>query len=129
MPMIILRALDPACLSLQTPASLSDKKVAEEVGASLEALTEFGQVASHELVSISDHLFLVFHGTIAAPGEGQQLAQRMSQTLFATNHNKMLFVWSFMAPTSGELAAMPASGIIVDDSQPIELRPALTAKR
>jgi hypothetical protein len=34
-----------------------------------------------------------------------------------------------MAPTSGELAALPAGGIIFDDSQPIELQPALTAKR
>jgi len=127
-PTILLRALDPACLSMPTPASLNDKTIAEEIGASLEALSEFGQVASHELVSISDHLFMVFHGTIAVPAEGAQLAQRMSQTMFATQHNKMLFLWSFMAPTSVELAALPASSIIFDDSQPIELQPALTAK-
>jgi hypothetical protein len=127
-PAILLRALDPACLSMATPASLNDKKTAEEVGASLEALSEFGQVASHDLVSISDRLFMVFRGTIALPAEGAQLAQRMSQTMFATQHNKMLFLWSFMAPTSVELAALPAGGIILDDSQPIELHSALTAK-
>ena len=47
-PLIVLRALDPTCLSLRTPAAPSDTKIAEEVGVSLEAMTEFGQVASHE---------------------------------------------------------------------------------
>ena len=127
-PTILLRALDPACLSMPTPASLNDKKIAEEIGASLEALSEFGQVSSHELVSLSDHLFMIFHGTIAVPAAGAQLAERMSQTMFATQHKKMLFLWSFMAPTFAELAALPGGGIILDDSQPIELQPALTAK-
>ncbi len=128
-PLIVLRALDPACLSMRTPSAPSETKIAEEVGVSLEATTEFGQVASHELVSIAGQLFMVFHGTIAAPAEREQLGQRMSQTMFATSHNKMLLVWSFMAPTSGELATMPASGISFDGSQPIELGPALVAKR
>ena len=128
-PLIVLRALDPTCLSMRTPSAPGETKIAEEVGVSLETLTEFGQVASHELVSISDQLFMVFHGTIAVPAEGEQLGQRMSQTMFATSHNKMLLVWSFMAPTSGELAAMPASGISFDGAQPIELGPALVAKR
>jgi len=128
-PLIILRALDPACLSLRIPAALSHTKIAEEVGVSLEAMSEFGQVASYELVTISDQLFMIFHGTIAVPAEGEQLAQRMSQTMFATNHNKMLLVWSFMAPTSGELANMPATGISFDGLQPIELGSVLAAKR
>jgi hypothetical protein len=121
-PMIVLRALDPTCLALRTPVALSDARAAEEVGASMETLLEFGQVASHELVSVSGHLFVVFRGTIAAQAEGEQLAQRMSQTMFATNYKKMLLVWSFMAPTAGELATMPTSGIRLDGSEPIELR-------
>jgi hypothetical protein len=72
---------------------------------------------------------MVFHGTIAAPAEGEQLAQRMSQTMFATNCDRMLLVWSFMAPTANELATMPASGIRLDGSQSIELSPALAAKQ
>ena len=71
---------------------------------------------------------MVFHGTIGLPAEGVQLAQRMSQTMFATQHKKMLFLWSFIAPTSAELAALPASSITLDDSRPIELQPVLTAK-
>ncbi len=128
-PLIILRALDPLCLSLGTPAAPSDTKIAEEVGVSLETMTEFGQVASHELVSIGNELFMVFHGTIAVPAEDGQLAQRMSQTMFSTNHNKLLLVWSFMAPTSVELSAMPAGGISFDGSQPIELSSVLAVKR
>jgi hypothetical protein len=128
-PLIVLRALDPTCLSLRTPAAPTDARIAEEVGVSLESMTEFGEVASHDLVSISGQLFMVFRGTIAVPGEGGQLAQRMSQTIFATNRNKMLLVWSFMAPTFGELATMPADGISFDGSPPIELGAVLAAKR
>jgi hypothetical protein len=127
-PMIILRALDPNCLSMKMPSALSDVKAAEGVGASLETLVEFGQVASHELVSVSGQLFTVFHGTIAAPAEGEQLAQRMSQTTFATSYNKMLLVWSFMAPNVGELATMPADGIRLDGLLPIELSSVLASK-
>ena len=76
-----------------------------------------------------DHLFMVFHGTIAAPAEGEQLAQRMSQTMFATNHNKMLLVWSFMAPTSTELATMPDERHPIRRTEPIELSSALAAKQ
>ena len=127
-PIIVLRALDPNCLSLRTPSSPSDVRTTEEVGVSLEAMSEFGQVASHELVSASGQLFMVFHGTVASPAEGEQLAQRMSQTMLATNFNKMLLVWSFMAPTANELAVMPMSGIRLGGSQPIELSSTVAAK-
>ena len=127
-PMMVLRALDPNCLSMRIPTAPSDTTTAEEIGVSLEALLEFGQVASHQLITVSDRLFMVFHGAIAVPAEGEQLAQRMSQTMFATKHSKMLFVWSFMAPTSTELARMPASGIRFDGAEPIELSSALAAK-
>ena len=129
LPMIILRALDPACLSMRTPVAPSDKKIAEDVGVSLEALSEFGQVASNNLVSILNCLFMVFHGTIAVPEEGERLAQRMSQTMFATSRNKVLLVWSFIAPTAAELAAMPASGISLVGSPSIDLGPAVSAHR
>jgi hypothetical protein len=127
-PMIILRALDPTCLSMRIPTALSEARTAEEIGVSLETLVEFGQVASHELVSLSGQLFMVFHGTIAAPAEGEQLAQRMSQTMFGTNHNHMLLLWSFMAPTGKELRTMPTNGIRLGP-QPIELGSALAAKQ
>jgi hypothetical protein len=128
-PMIILRALDPTCLSMRIPVGPSDTTIAEEVGVSLETMLEFGQVASHELRSVSGQLFMIFHGTIAVPAEGVKLGQRMSQTMFATNHNKMLLVWSLMAPTAKELVTMPASGIRFEGSEPIDLSLALAAKQ
>ena len=128
LPMIILRALDPTCLSMRTPTALSEARTAEEVGVSLETLVEFGQVASHELVFFSGQLFMVFHGTIAAPAEGERLAQRMSQTMFGTNYKNMLLLWSFMAPTGKELSTMPTNGIRLGP-QPIELSSALAAKQ
>jgi hypothetical protein len=127
-PMITLRALDPACLSMRTPAAASDRMIAEEVGVSLEPFSEFGQVSSHDLVSISNRLFMVFHGTIAMPAEDKQLAPRMSQIMLATSENKLLLVWSFIAPASVQLATMPAGGISFDGSQPLELQTALAAK-
>jgi hypothetical protein len=41
----------------------------------------------------------------------------------------MLLIWSFMAPTAKELAAMPASDIRLGDSPPIDLSTLLTAKQ
>jgi hypothetical protein len=128
-PLILLRALDPTCLSIRTPASASDRIGAEEIGVSLEALSEFGQVASFDLISTSNRLFIVFHGTAAVPVDGKQLATRMSQTMLATSQNKLLLVWSFLAPSSAQLATMPAGGISFDGSEPLELQSTLAAKR
>ena len=128
-PMIIVRALDPACLALSLPTGPSDKKHAEEVAVSLEALSEFGKVAAYDLASASDRLFMVFHGTIGLPAEGGRLPQRMSQAMFATSQKKMLLLWCLMAPTSGDLAAMPIGGIRLDGSEPIELPAARGANK
>jgi hypothetical protein len=128
-PLIILRALDPSCLSMRIPASVTDKNAADNVSASLEVLSEFGEIASDELVSISDHLFTVFHGTIASPAANDELAQRLSQVIYATLHHKVLLVWSLVAPTSPDLNAVPIAGITLDGAQPIDLRSSLTAKR
>jgi hypothetical protein len=128
-PVIILRALDPSCLAMRVPSSISDKNAADNVSASFEVLSEFGEIASDELVSISDHLFMVFRGTVASRGSNDELAQRMSQMIYATLHHKVLFVWSLMAPTAADLNAMPTTGITLDGTQPIDLRASLTAKR
>jgi len=128
-PAITLRALDPVCLSLRTPALPSDKRTAEEVGATLEMLSEFGQITSSDLLPVSGQLFMVFHGTIVARATVENLAQRMAQVLYVTRHNKMLLVWSMMAPTSAELNALPMIGVTFDGSPRIELRPALNAKK
>jgi hypothetical protein len=88
------------------------------------------------LVSISDHLFMVFHGTfmvfhgpVASHAPNDELSQRWSQVIYATLHHKVLFVWSLMAPNSADLNAMPTTGITLDGAQSIDLRASLTAKR
>lgn len=127
-PIIVLRALDPNCLSLRVPTAADDMRTAEEVGVSLEAMSEFGQIASHQLELVSGQLFMVFRGTISAPAEAEQLAQRMSQAIVATNYNNILLVWSFMAPTANELTTLPAGGMRLAESEQIDLAPALTKK-
>ena len=128
-PTITLRALDPSCLVMRIPSSLTDKNAVDNISASLEVLSEFGEIGSDELVSISDHLFMVFHGTVASYASNDQLAQRWSQVIYATLHHKVLFVWSLMAPNSADLNAMPTTGITLDGAQSIDLRASLTAKR
>lgn len=129
-PMIIVRALDPNCLSLRTATRLDDKRVNDGVAANLEALIEFGQISTDELMSISGHLFMVFHGTIAAStAAGDDLASRMSQSIFATRYNKLLIVWSLMAPTTADLNAIPTGRIIFAGSPPIDLRASLSAEK
>lgn len=127
--MIVFRALDPTCLSMRTPASATDKKTADEVAASLEVLSEFGEIASDELVSIADQLFMLFRGTIASPVANDELAQRMSQLIFVTRHNKMLLVWSLIAPNSAKLNAIPSPRVALDGAQYFELQPPFNAKK
>jgi hypothetical protein len=126
--MISLRALDPVCLAMPMPATQRDTRVAEEVGADLEARQEFGRIASDYMVTLNGQLFIVFQGTINAPEATDNLAQRMAEELFVTRHNKMLLVWSLIAPTSADLSAMPATAVNFDGSQAIELRAALAGK-
>ncbi len=128
-PTITLRALDPSCLVMRVPSSLNDKTALDNVWASLEVLSEFGEIGSDEMVSISDRIFMVFHGTVASSASNNELVQRWSQVMYATLHHRVLFVWSLMAPSSADLNAMPTTGITLDGKQAIDLRASLTAKR
>ena len=127
-PMIVLRALDPNCLSMHTATSLTDKRTADSVAASLEEMSEFGEIASDELVSIRGHLFMVFHGTLATAPRGEDLGVRMSQSIFATRFNKTLLMWSVIASDRDALSEVPASNIVFDGSAPIPLRASLDSK-
>lgn len=118
---IVLRALDPNCLSMRTAASLTDKRAIDEVAASLEQLGEFGDIGSDELMSISGHLFMIFHGTMATSSSGEGLAQRLSENIFLTRYNKLLLVWSALAPSATALDAMPTGGVSFEGSSPIQL--------
>ncbi len=120
---IILRALDPSCLSVRLPASLEDRKIAGGIGANLELFSEFGEIKSHAMASLANRLFMVFHGTIGQRSPEDVLSRRMSEVILATEQHDLLLLWSLMAPTAGELDSMSASSIIFDDSQPIRLPP------
>lgn len=127
-PMIVLRALDPNCLSLPTARSLTDKRAVDTVAASLEEMSEFGEIATDELVSVHGHLFMVFHGTMSSAQRSEDLGERMSQTIFATRCNNYLLMWSVLAPNRDALAEVPTSNILLNGSPPIELRASLEGK-
>jgi hypothetical protein len=127
-PMIVLRAMDYNCLSMRTAVTLADKRPLDEVAATLEEMGEFGQIDTDQLKTISDHLFMVFHGTVGKDLRGEELAQRQSQTIYATRFNKLLLVWSLMAPTKSDLEEIPTAGIELQGSPPIELRKTLRAQ-
>ncbi len=118
---IILRALDPNCLAMRTAASVTDKRAADEVAASFEDLGEFGEIGSDGLMSIAGHLFMVFHGTIATSSRGADLSQRLSQVIFASRYNKLLLVWTAMAPTTAALQELPTGTVVFGDSPSIQL--------
>jgi hypothetical protein len=119
---VTFRALDTDCLAMRTAASLTDKRGVDEVAASLEELREFGEIGSDELMSDSGHLFMIFHGTIAAAPRGGDLAARLSQTIFATRYNKLLLVWTFMSPNTTLLQQLPTGTIVLGDSPAIHPR-------
>lgn len=121
-PMIVLRALDPNCLSMHTAISLKDKRTMDAVAASLEEMNEFGQISTDELEMMHGHLFMVFHGTLATAERGEDLGIRMSQSIFATRYNKMLLLWSVIAADRDALKEVPVSNIVFEGSPPIALK-------
>ncbi len=127
-PMIVLRALDYNCLSMRTPIMLGEKRALDETAAALERSGEFGQIDTDQLKLVSGHLFMVFNGTVGMDERSEDLAQRFSQTIYATRFNKLLLVWSFMAPTTSALEQIPTDGIVLEGLPPIELHKTLRAK-
>ena len=119
---VVLRALDPNCLSMRTPASLTDKRALDEMAASFERLGEFGKINSDELMTISGRLFMVFHGTIPASSHKAGLPERLSQTIFVTRYNKLLMMWSFTAADIRALDELPTGDIRFASSPAIHLQ-------
>lgn len=126
---IVLRVLDPSCLSIPSARSLTDKRAADTVAASLEEMSEFGEIATDELVSVHGHLFMVFHGTVSTSQRSEDLGLRMSQTIFATRYNNYLLMWTVLAPNRDALAEVPTGNILFNGSPPIELRASLEGKK
>ena len=127
-PIIVLRALDYNCLSMRTAVTLHDKRGLDETAATLERMGEFGQIDTDLAKTISNHLFMVFNGTYGSDPRGEDLSQRLSQTIYATRFNKLLLVWSLMAPTTSDLEHFPAGRIELEGAPPIQLNSALRAQ-
>ncbi len=123
-PRMSLRALDPACLSLRGPDTVRDKQGAEELETYLEMLGDFGEVQLVSLLSISDHLFAVYRGTVGERVPGQELADRASEMIFVTRHRKMLLLWALIAAKEADLNAMPQASIKFEGNESVELGPA-----
>jgi hypothetical protein len=89
-----------------------------------------GEIRSTNLSDYEGHVFAEYTGVIGEHAEGQPLGQRQMEAVAVTRHRKLLLVWSWIAPSNAELAAMPKSTVRFEDSAPIELLPAaLVAKR
>jgi hypothetical protein len=127
-PMIVLRALDYNCLSMRTPFTLADKRPLDETAATLEEFGEFGEINTDQLRTVAGHLFMVFHGFYDTTVRTEDLSKRLAQTIYATRFNKLLLVWSVMAPTSSELEQIPTGGIVLAGEPPIHLEQSLRAR-
>jgi hypothetical protein len=128
--MITLRAIDQTCLGLPAPASVTDNFGAEELGAYLTMLGANGELRSSSVTLHDGQLFAEYRGVLGEHTEGRPLGHRDLEAVAVTRHRKLLLVWSWVAPSTAELAAMPKSTVRFEDSAPIDLLPAaLTAKR
>ena len=122
--LITLRAIDQTCLSLPAPASVTDRLGAEEMAAYLQMLGAVGEVRSTNVVMLGDHLFTEYSGLTGERAEGEPLAERRSEAVLVTRHRKLLLVWTWIAPDTSALAAMPTTSVSFEDTPPIELTPA-----
>jgi len=128
--MITLRAIDQTCLGLPAPASVTDQLGAEELGAYLTMLGAAGEVRTSNLTMRDEHLFAEYSGMVGEHTEGQPLGRRRVEAVAVTRHRKLLLVWSWIAPSTAELAAMPKTSASFEDGPPIDLvSAAVMAKR
>lgn len=90
----------------------------------------FGELRSTDLAMHDDHVFAEYTGVVGAHPEGEPLGQRRNEAVYVTRHRKLLLVWSWIAPDSAGLSAMPKTAVRFEDETPIELAPAaVLAKR
>ncbi len=127
-PVIVLRALDPACISLRGPNTVEDRRGADDLAAYLEMLREFGEIRTTELVSVSDHTFAVYGGTVDNGSPEQSLAERASQMIIATRYNKLLLLWSLTLPQGSTWKDIPDTSVRFGGNESVDVGPALAKK-
>jgi hypothetical protein len=127
---ITLRAIDQTCLGLPAPASVTDHLGAEKLGAYLAMLGATGELRSTNVTSREGHVFAEYSGVSGEHAERQSLGQRQNEAVAVTRHHKLLLVWSWIAASNADLAAMPKTSVGFEDARPIDLVPAaIAAKR
>ncbi|MFZ0706567.1 MAG: hypothetical protein WAM71_13255 [Candidatus Korobacteraceae bacterium] len=124
-----LRVLDQACLGLPAPASISDSFGSESLGRYLQMLGRFGNIKSNRLVESGGRLFSVYEGTVPAGPPTRNLEQRDAEVIAVTRYGKLLFAWSWSAPTMSELQQSPSSPAQFGTSAPIAVGPAMLTWR
>ena len=125
---IVLRALDPTCLSLRSPMTIDDRLQAEYLAAYLGMLGEFGDIQSTELIAASGRVFAVYGGTIGSRGSEQDLKMRDSEMIFATRYNKLLLLWSLIIPQGSDWNTVPQTRASFGGRESVEIGPALAKK-
>jgi len=126
---LILRVLDQACLALPFPASTSDSLAAESLGEYLEMLGHFGKIKSSRAVQLGGRLFVIYDGTVTEGTSAQDLEHRDVQVIAVTRYNKLIFAWTWRAPTMTSLAQVPAATAKFGDGPPVAVGPMLTTWR
>jgi hypothetical protein len=119
---ITLRAVDQTCLGLPAPMSATDHFGAEELGAYLQMLGAFGEVRSSRTVLQDERLFAVYSGVAPEHSDAEALGQRRMEAMTVTRHRKLLLIWAWIAPSSAELKAIPATTVTFEDGPAVQLR-------
>ena len=126
---ITLRAVDQTCLGLPAPVAATDHLGAEELGAYLQMLGAFGEVRSSRVLQQDDQLFALYNGVATEHPNDEKLGVRRVEAMTVTRHRKLLLIWTWTAPSSAELIAIPPTTVSFEGAAPIELRADAVGKR
>ena len=124
-----LRVLDQACFGLPAPASITDSFGSESLGRYLQMLGRFGQIKSNRLVESGGRLFSVYEATVPTGGSAGNLEQRDAEVIAITRYGKLLFAWSWTAPTLSELMQVPNSRVQLGSGPPVVIGPEMLTLR
>jgi len=109
---------------------VTDQFGAEELGAYLTMLGATGELRASNLTMRDEHLFAEYSGLVGEHAEGQPLGRRRVEAVAVTRHRKLLLVWTWIAPSTADLAGMPRTSVSFEDGPPIDLvSAAVMAKR
>lgn len=124
-----VRVLDQACFGLPAPASITDSLGSESLGRYLQMLGRFGQIKSNRLVESGGRLFSVYEATVLRGKSAGNLEQRDAEVIAITRYGKLLFAWSWSAPTLSGLMQIPSSQARFGSGPPVAIAPEMLTSR